>query len=187
MKQHTGAYKAKETKMSDSNKPLANLSMPTLRILKSIVEDACEAEGRREELGQNKAEFSVQETVTLAVEGTVKVSKSQSDAICAQKAEPWKLLTMALNEGNKQLKAAGLAGIDLKRIVELAENADPELVKKAKADTKVALKEIKDEVRGFRWGQVRVAGTVTKVTEEAEEAPEDLFVAPPADADEGAA
>jgi hypothetical protein len=164
--------------------------MPTLRILKSIVEDACEVEGRREELGQSKAEFSVKETVTLAVEGTVKVSSSQVDAICAQKAEPWKLLTMALNEGNKQLKAAGVAGIDLKRIVELAENADPELVKKAQAETKAALKEIKDEVRGFRWGRVSVKGSVTKVTEdapEAEEAPEDLFVNPPADADEGAA
>lgn len=163
MKQHTGAHRAKEnTQMSDSPKPLANLSMPTLRILKKVVEDACDAEGRREELGQNKAEFGVKETITLVVDGSVKVSKSQSDAICAQKAEPWKLLTMALNEGNKQLKAAGVAGIDLKRIVELAEGADPELVKKAKDETKAALKEIKDEVRGFRWGQVRVSGTVTK-------------------------
>ena len=173
--------------MSDSNKPLANLSMPTLRILKSIVEDACEAEGRREELGQSKAEFSVSETVTLAVAGTVKVSRSQSDAICAQKAAPWQLLAVAVDLANKQLAAAGVAGIDLKRVVELAEDADPELVKRAKAETKAALKEIKDEVRGFRWGAVRVEGTVTKVTEDAPEAPEDLFVAPPADADEGAA
>jgi hypothetical protein len=170
--------------MSDSNKPLANLSMPTLRILLSVVEDACEAEGRREELGQNKAEFSVKETVTLAVDGTVKVSKSSPNAIIAQRAKPWDLFAVALTEANKQLAAAGVAGIDLKRVVELAEGADPELVKRAKDETKVALKEIKDEARGFRWGQVRVEGTVTK---ENEAAPADLFVAPPSDAEEGAA
>ena len=177
--------------MSDSdsnNNPLANLSIATLRILKKVVEDACDVKGRREQLGQAKAEFAVRETLTLDVAGLVKVGKSSPNAIIAQSAKPWDLFAVALTEANKQLAAAGVAGIDLKRVVELAEGADKDLVKRAKDDTKKALTEIKDEVRAFRWGAVRVDGTVTKVTAP-EAAPANLFGRPPADDDgeEGAA
>lgn len=171
---------------------LKNLNAATLHLLKKLIADACTDE-RREELGQTKGLFTVRETVTLNVEGEVRVDGSCPDAIIAQKAKPWDLFAVALEEANKQLAAAGVAGIDLKRIVELAEDADSELVKKAKKETKKAIAEVKEEVRAFRWGRVIVAGSVEKApgvrpapaADEADEADDagDLFDRPPTGSD----
>lgn len=155
---------------------LNNMNAATLHLLKKLIADACTDE-RREELGQSKGLFTVKETVTLNVEGEVRVDSSSPDAIIAQKAKPWDLFAVALEEANKQLAAAGVAGIDLKRIVELAENADSKLVKKAKAETKKAIAEVKEEVRGFRWGRVIVKGSVEKET--GAKGATDLFALPP--------
>lgn len=174
---------------------LKNLNTATLHLLKKLIADACTDE-RREQLGQSKGLFSVKETVTLNVEGEVKVENSCTDAIIAQKAKPWNLFAIALQEANRQLVAAGAAGIDLDRIVALAENADPKVIKKAKADTKVAIAGIKEEVRGFRWGRVLVKGSVEKENAKPADASVDadalgnnLFRRPPAatkgDADAG--
>lgn len=166
---------------------LDNVNTATLHLLKKVIADAC-TDDRREQLGQTAGKFSVEETITLHVKGEVKVDGSCADAIIAQKAKPWDLFAIALNEANKQLAAAGVAGIDLDRIVELAENADPKLIKKAKADTKVAIAKIKNEVRGFRWGRVNVSGEVEKVAParkvaevDADGLGGDLFQRPPAD------
>jgi hypothetical protein len=167
---------------------LKNMNAATLHLLKKLIADACTDE-RREELGQSKGLFTVKETVTLNVEGEVKVDGSCADAIIAQKAKPWDLFAVALNEANKQLAAAGVAGIDLKRIVELAENADSDLVKKAKKETAKAIAEVKEEVRGFRWGRVLVKGSVEKEAGMRGAGATDLFALPPnlkGDADEDA-
>lgn len=152
--------------------PLTNVSMATLRILKKIVEDACKAKGRREELGQGAAEFSVRETLILDVEGTVKVESSCPDAIIAQKCEPFKLLAAAMELANTQLEAAGVAGIDLAQVVENAEKLDPKVAERAEKTAKAELAKIKEEARGFRWGRVLINGTVTR--------DQPLFVRPPA-------
>ncbi|KPL02532.1 MAG: hypothetical protein AMK75_02550 [Planctomycetes bacterium SM23_65] len=141
---------------------LKDVNIATLRILAKMIDEACKAEGRREELGKRPAEFAVRETVTLEVDGTVKVESACEDAIIAQKAKPWDLFAVTLTEANKVLAAAGKAGLDLEKLVKLAEEADPKLVKKAKGETADALKAIKDEVRGFRWGRVLVSGNVKK-------------------------
>lgn len=140
-------------------KNLSNLSAPALHLLKKLVTDECKE--RREDLGQTKAEFEVDETIVLHTKGIVKVSKSTPDAIIAQRAKPWHLFTALLEEANAQLEAAGAVGIDLKKVVAMAEAVDPDLAKKAKeaADTEVAA--IKDEVRDFKWGSVRPAGEAT--------------------------
>ena len=144
---------------------LSSLPTPTLKALAKLASDL--VADRREDLGQTKAEFGVNHTVTLNIKGTVKVAKSSPDAIIAQKAQPWNLLVAALEEANRQLAAAGKTGIDLERVVELAEKADPELVKQAKKKADAHLKTIKDEVRGFRWGGVRVEASCKVLSEQA--------------------
>lgn len=150
--------------MSNSNNPLNALPVSTLKVIAKLADDA--VKGRREEFGQVKGEFSVDQTVVLRATGTVSVSKSSPNAIIAQKAKPWALLAVALEEANRQLEAAGKAGIDLERVVELAESADPDLAKEAEKKAKAHLKEIKEEVRGFRWGGVSVDGKVEVVAKE---------------------
>ena len=144
--------KATNTQM----KNLSNLSAPTLHLLKKLVTDECKV--RREDLGQTKGEFEVDETVVLHTKGVVKVSKSTPDAIIAQKAKPWALFTALLEEANSKLEAAGKVGIDLAKVVEMAEKIDPDLAKKAKAAADAEVSKIKEEVRDFKWGSVRPAG-----------------------------
>lgn len=141
---------------------LSSLPVSTLKVIAKMATDAV-AE-RREEFGQVKAEFAVDQTVMLRASGTVKVSKSSPDAVIAQKAEPWKLLITALELANTQLAAAGKVGIDLKQVVRTAQNADPTLEKAAQATVKAELKEIKEEVRGFKWGGVAVSGSIEVVS-----------------------
>lgn len=167
------------SKKSKKPAPLANVSMATLRILKKIVEDACKAKGRREELGKGAAVFTVRETLTLDVEGTCKVESSCPDAIIAQKCEPFKLLAAAMELANTHLEAAGVAGIDLAQVVANAEKLDSEVAKRAEKTAKAELAKIKDENRDFRWGRVLVKGTVTR-----NDGPEKLFDRPPADDDD---
>lgn len=136
---------------------LRDLPAPALHLLKKLITDECK--DRRDSLGTLKAEYEVDQTVVLHVDGTVRVAKSSPDAIIAQKAKPFALLAVALQEANKQLEAAGLVGIDLKKVVEMAENVDSELVKKAEKAAKAHLKAIKEETRGFKYGAVSCEGT----------------------------
>jgi hypothetical protein len=151
--------------MSNTNNPLSTLPTPTLKVIAKLASD--EVKTRREDLGQVKAEFAVDQTVVLRATGTVKVAKSTPDAIIAQKAKPWALLAAAVEEANRRLEAAGATGIDLDRIVELAESVNPELAKEAEKKAKAKLAEIKEEVRDFKWGGVSVKdGTVAVLAKE---------------------
>ena len=138
---------------------LNDLPAPVLKTIEKMAKDAMK--GRREELGQAQGEFAVDQTVVLHAKGTVKVSKSSPDAVCAQSAKPWSLVATLLEELNKEREAAGKVGIDISRVVEMAEAANPDLAKEAQeaADRKIA--EIKEPTRKFKWGGVRVAGEVT--------------------------
>jgi len=158
-----GTDQESETTDTMSN-PLSTLPVPTLKVLAKMADDAVKS--RREELGQAKAEFAVDQTVVVRATGTVSVSRSSSDAIIAQKAKPWAILAAALEEANRRLEAAGAAGIDLERVVEMAEGANPDLAKQAEKKAKDHLKAIKEEVRGFRWGGVSVAGEVSVLAKE---------------------
>jgi len=140
---------------------LNNLPAPILHLLKKLVTDECKV--RREDLGQTKGIFEVDETVVLTCKGTVKVSESSAEAIIAQKAKPWALVAALLEEANRRLGAAGEVGIDLEKIVEMAEKVNPDLAKDAEKKAKAKLAAIKDEVRGFKWGGVRAEGEIALV------------------------
>jgi len=144
--------------MSNASNPFNALPAPVAKLIAKMADDSVKA--RRAELGQVSATFEVDSTVVLHATGEVKVAKATPDAVIAQKAEPWKLLAVALEEANRQLVAAGKVGINLEQVVEAAESADPELVKQAKKKATDHLSSIKDEVRGFKWGSVTARGEV---------------------------
>lgn len=137
---------------------LKNLPAPLLKAIEKMAKDAMK--GRRDELGQVKAEFEVDQTVVLHTKGTVKVSKSTPDALKPQSAKPWSLFTAALIELNREREAAGKAGLDIEQLVALAEAVDPELTKKAQEDADKHVRETKEPTRGFKWGGVSVSGEV---------------------------
>jgi hypothetical protein len=136
---------------------LNDLPAPVLKTIEKMAKDAMK--GRREELGQVKAEFAVDHTVVLHAKGTVKVSKSTPDAIVAQSAKPWSLVATLLTELNKEREAAGKVGIDIARVVEMAESANPDLVKEAQEAADAEIKRIKEPTRKHKWGGVRVEAT----------------------------
>lgn len=134
--------------------PLSTLPVSTLKVIAKLAKDA--VDNRREDLGQVKAEFDVDQTVVLRATGTVKVAKSTPDAIKAQKAEPWKLFVTTLQMLNTQREAAGEVGIDIEQIVRAAEAINSDLKKEVEKEVKETLTRIKDEVRGHKWGGVSV-------------------------------
>lgn len=144
---------ARQNAMSNEN-ALSTLPVSTLKVIAKMTAD--EVASRREELGQTKGTFEVDQTVVIRATGTIAVSKSSPDAIIAQKAKPWAILVATLEEANRRLAAAGAVGINLEQVVEIAESANPELVKEAEKKAKAHLKAIKEEVRDFKWGAVSV-------------------------------
>ena len=107
---------------------LNTLAPATLAALGKAVADA--AKGNRENLPVGT--HSVNEVVVVGVSGTVKVGEDFEQQIVG-KAKPWSLLTAALKLANEQLIAAGVAGIDMEKVIEAAEVIDAEAVKTAKA------------------------------------------------------
>lgn len=115
--------------------PLNTLDAATLALLGKLVADASKA--NRENLAEGT--HTVSETVLIDANGEVKVGADYEQKIVA-KAKPWDLLTAALEVANEQLAAAGVAGIDMTKVVDAAQAIDPKAVKaaKAKADAEVS-------------------------------------------------
>ena len=139
---------------NETMQSLKDLPAPVLKTIAKLAADSMK--GRRDELGQVKAEFAVDQTVVLHLKGTVTVSKSTPDAIQAQSAKPWSIVHTLLTELNREREAAGKVGIDIAKVVEMAEAADPNLVKQAKEAADAHVREIKEEVRDFKWGATSV-------------------------------
>jgi len=139
------------------SKALTSMNPAALHLLKKLVAAACTE--TREGLGQVKGSFAVDETVVIHARGTVTVAKSTPDAINAQRAVPWDVIAALLATANEQLAAAGVAGIDLKKVVEMATKIDPDLAKKAKDEADAHMAAIKEPTRDFKWGGVTPKGT----------------------------
>ena len=134
---------------------LNTLNAATLAALGKLVADA--AKGNRDNL--DAGAHAVSETVSVDVTATVNVGDDYEQRIVG-KAKPWNLYTALLGEANKQLAAAGVAGIDLDKVVAAAEQIEPKLAKAAKeeADGKVA--ETKAPTLTECKGKVTIKGTV---------------------------
>ena len=102
---------------------LNTLDAATLALLGKMVADA--AKKNRENLAEGT--HSVDEMLILEANGTVTVGEDYEQRIVA-KAKPWDLLTAALELANEQLAAAGVAGIDMTKVVDAAQQIDPKAV-----------------------------------------------------------
>ncbi len=114
---------------------LNTLAPQTLAALAKTIADAGKANRSNLEAG----EYSVAESVTIDISGTVTVGADYEQRIVG-KAKPWNLVAAALELANTQLAAAGVAGIDMAKVIAAAELVDADEVKKAKAqaDAQVA-------------------------------------------------
>ena len=139
------------------SKALNTLNPAALHLLKKLVTAACTE--TREGLGQVKGSFAVDETIVIHARGTVNVAKSTPDAINAQRAVPWNVIAALQAAANEQLAAAGVAGIDLKKVVEAATKIHPDLAKKAKKEADAHMAAIKEPTRDFKWGGVTPKGS----------------------------
>lgn len=145
---------------------LTSLSPATLAALARVTKAA--AAKTRPELVPGK--YKVAETVSLDLSALVNVGEDYEQEF-VNKAKPWNIVVALLEEANKRLAAAGFAGIDLARIVEVAELADPELAKdaKEKADEQVA--KIKAPTKKMANGKVTCKAKASLVATPEPEAP----------------
>ena len=73
------------------------------------------------------------------IEGTITIGEDYEQRQ-VNKAKPWNLIYVLLQENNKLLAASGQAGIDMAKLMAMAEAIDPNLVKAAQkqAETEAA-------------------------------------------------
>lgn len=135
-------------------KNLTELSPPVLAALAKTAAEA--AKTTRENL--EPGEYSVDTILTLVLGAEVKVSEDLDSVLTPQKAKPWGLVHVLLSEVNTMREAAGLVGIDMEKVVAMAEAADKDLVKKAQKEADKAMSALKEPTRSSRKGAVRVTG-----------------------------
>ena len=105
-------------------KNLTDLNPATLAALAKTSADAAKA--TRSEL--EPGDYIVDTIVTLVLGAEVKVLEDQTGVSTPQKAKPWGIIHLLLTELNKLREAAGLAGIDLAKVVAMAEAVDAGLI-----------------------------------------------------------
>lgn len=133
---------------------LAHLDPVTLTALAKTAAEAAKAVRPNLEPG----EYRVQGTLKVTLGATVKVFEDQEGVLTPQKARPWALVQALLEEVNTLREAAGMAGLDLQKVVALAEAVDADLEKKAQKEANKAMAALKEPTRSTRKGQVRVKG-----------------------------
>lgn len=136
---------------------LTEMDPATLAALAKMVADAAKVTRDALEVGSHK----VDTTVTLSIGAEVKVLEDQEGVLTPQKAKPWNLVHVLLEEVNTMRAAAGLAGIDLAKVVEMAEAVDEKIVQKAQDLADAAMAKIKEPTRSSRKGAVKVKGTAS--------------------------
>lgn len=102
--------------------------------------------------------------VTVRITGEYTVGASYEQRVVA-KAKPWNLLAVALNELNKTLEAAGEAGIDMGKLIAMADTVNPELADKAEADAAEAIQKVKSPTLSTCNGKITTNLTAEVVSE----------------------
>jgi hypothetical protein len=91
--------------------------------------------------------------MTVHISGSYTVGEKYEQKFVA-KAKPWNLLVVALNELNKTLAAAGEAGIEMDKLIAMAEKVDETLVEKAEADAAEAIQKVKAPTVSMANGKI---------------------------------
>lgn len=135
-------------------KHLTDLDPATLAAIAKLTEKA--AEKTRPDLLPGK--YPVQSVIELQLDCVVSVAEGQVGVSTPQKARPWKLVHALIEEANRIATAAGVAGIDLAKIVKMADVVDKGLADKAQKAADAEMAALKEPTRQDRKGQVRVKG-----------------------------
>lgn len=94
------------------------------------------------------------------IEGSITVGQDYETRM-PNKAKPWNLVTVLLAEVNTLRQAAGQTGIDLGKLVAMAETVDPNLAKEAQAKAEEEAAAIKAATVGVAKGKVTTKLAVT--------------------------
>lgn len=135
-------------------KHLTDLDPATLAAIAKLAEKA--ADTNRPNLLPGK--YPVQSVIELQLDCVVSVSEDQTGVSTPQKARPWNLVHALIEEANRIATAAGLAGIDLAKVVKMADAVDKALADEAKKAADAEMAALKEPTRQDRKGQVRVKG-----------------------------
>jgi len=138
-------------------KNLTDLNPATLAALAKTAADAAKATRSDLEPG----DYIVDTILTLVLGAEVKVLEDQEGVSTPQKAKPWGIIHLLLTELNKLREAAGLAGIDLTKVVAMAEAVDKKVAAKAQKEADAAMKALKEPTKSDRKGAVKVKGEAT--------------------------
>ena len=106
--------------------------------------------------------FELNTEVTVRLRGTVNVGEDYVQQIVG-KARPYAMLAACLEENRRLALAAGEAGIDMARIVELAEAVDEALEERVEADAKEIVRLLKSGTETRCKGKVNVKGSLEVV------------------------
>lgn len=135
-------------------KHLTDLDPAVLAAIAKLTEKAAEA--NRSNL--LPGEYPVQRVVELELDCVVKVAEDQTNVSTPQKARPWNIVHVLRMEANRIAAAAGLAGIDLAKVVKMADEVDKDLADEARKAADAEMAALKEPTRQDRKGQVRVKG-----------------------------
>jgi hypothetical protein len=141
-----------------------DLSPATIALLSKLLAQHAGAARPNLAAGEHK----VSDTVTFTVSGTVKVGADYEQRF-VNKAKPWNLIYLLLQEVNEARAAADKTGVDIAQLVKAAEALDPKLVEKAKAEAEKEAAAIKAPTKKTANGKVTTKGTLGVVELAADE------------------
>lgn len=96
------------------------------------------------------------------IEGTITVGADYESQV-VNKAKPWSLIYVLLGEVNRMKAAAGEAGLDIAKLIAMAEAVDPDLAKDAQSKAEAEAAAIKAATVSPCKGKVTTKLTVTPV------------------------
>ena len=94
------------------------------------------------------------------IEGTIRVGQDYQTT-SPNKAQPWNIVVALMTELETTRQAAGMGGLDIDKLVAMAETVDPTLVKNAKAKAEEAAAAIKDATLTQAKGKVTATLDIT--------------------------
>lgn len=149
------------TEITPSTSTSTILSPAAIILLEKKLKDM--KEQAREEICVG--EHAIHALVGLELIGTVKVGADYSQRI-TQKASPWGIVAVLLEELQEKLAAAGDIGLDLDKLVERAMSADPALTKQIQERADKIVAALKEETRQICKGKVTCNGIVEVISVE---------------------
>ncbi len=132
-------------------------SVQILAVTKAV--EAKLAKNAREEVLPGEHEVHI----LAEIRGTLRVGADYEQRI-PNKAKPWNLLVVLMREINEMRASAGQVGLDLGKLVEMAEVVDEKLADKAQEDADVAAAKIKSTTVTPCKGKVTAELALTEMT-----------------------